>query len=130
MKQACKAEVAAAASGGEAAVEAWVKCGQAHRAQLQGPVYYTPKKEWLPSACGRNASQVRNDHARFSRHDMSTRSALTPKRRQVPDGQRDAPDGFLADVYGACLPPMDPKAPAATLVATLDGNALLAQPPN
>ena len=62
MKQACKAEVAAAASGGEAAVSACVKCGQAHRAQLQGPVYYTPKKEWLPSACGRNASQVRNDH--------------------------------------------------------------------
>jgi len=25
---------------------------------------------------------------------------------------------------------MDPKAPAATLVATLDGNALLAQPPH
>ena len=79
MKQACKAEVAAAASGDEAAVSACVKCGQAHRAQLQGPVYYTPKKEWLPSACGRNASQVRNDHARFSQHDMSTRSALTPE---------------------------------------------------
>ena len=55
---------------------------------------------------------------------------LNLRWRQVPDGQRDAPDGFLADVYGACLPPMDPKAPAATLVATLDGNALLEQPPH
>ena len=71
MKQACKAEVAAAASGGEAAVAACVKCGQAHRAQLEGPVYYTPKKEWLPSACGRNASQVRNDHARCPRPGLA-----------------------------------------------------------
>ena len=64
MKQACKAEVAAAASGGEAAVAACVKCGQAH---LRGRV---------------------RDRGRHARKRESCHNTVTDRIRTGPEGAR------------------------------------------
>jgi hypothetical protein len=100
MKKYCAAELNASHAGG--AVEVCLACAERNRAGLESRFFYPKgrgKGEWLPSACGRsNATHV---------------------------GWQPSPDQWAADTNGACRIPVAKDDPSATLIATVDGNAIL-----
>jgi polygalacturonase len=105
MQPLCGTEMNQSKSGGS--TDDCIACALRNRARLEAPFFYAPKKESLPSGCGRSPN-VTSWHA----------------------GWQPSPDQFMADIEGACRRPVARDSPGSTLVATVDGNAVLQTAPH
>jgi hypothetical protein len=109
MKQFCAEEMNASAHSRSATGDC-LSCATKHQAQLEAPFYFRKSATvglWLPSGCGRSPN-VSSWHA----------------------GWQPSPDQFSADIDGSCRQPVARGSPGSTLVATLDGHAVLRTAPH